>query len=146
MEITKRQIIKVHTLLNKEIEEHLKCDVVNIYTDGQYTSVKDLTFDQANRIIVDYGGQPEEKDIVLEHLKFGKLRRDNPQHRRIMAVLYQLNWTMKSRNMDKMILDVERFGEFVKTHSKAKKPVTQMTPSQCSNLIYQLESILTKKF
>ncbi|MGB1295762.1 MAG: hypothetical protein ACPG6V_09795 [Flavobacteriales bacterium] len=148
MKVTKTQIVKIHTTLNRNgFEPFEKKQIISSYTKSEdSTSTSDLTFDQANALLVKLGIEAEKENTVnYEHLNAGVINRENNQHRYIMSLLYQLKWVCQSKNQPRVILDRERFGRWLLTKTAEKKSLDKLSKTQTSKIISQLEIMLTKR-
>ncbi|MFD2566101.1 hypothetical protein [Pseudotenacibaculum haliotis] len=139
MNVTTNQIKKIHTLLSPEIkkDKEAKESVIIQYTrDQSKVSTKDLTFEQANDLIVDLGGYPE----VNEWAAF-KVAKDS--HRYILSLLQHSGWTYYSHRFNRTVADMNRFGEWLQSEkSPVKKPLVKQTPQETSKTIVALEGVL----
>ena len=142
------QLIRIHTLLKQENLMDVKPEIVKNYTTNGTASTKDLTFDQANRLIVNLGGKAIKDPNSAKHKYAGYLSLDNNQHKRILSLLFQLQCTKSSEKRHgevSLVVDTERFGKWVLKSTAEKKPIKELTPKQVSKVIYQLEIMLYKK-
>ncbi|MDK7675080.1 hypothetical protein [Weeksella virosa] len=100
-------------------------------------STKDLTEDEANGLLYLLGRA--NKSIHTYHAHFDY---SNGQHRYVLSLCYQLNWTVWSEKAKKMVVDQERLGKFIMSNkSPVRKPLSNMTKQELSKLIYVLEKL-----
>lgn len=109
-------------------------------SDVLKTSTNDLSFDQANKILVQLKVTP----VTKEKDNFELFDYKNTQHKRILSQMYTLGWTKKARN--KTIPDMSILAHFLKTKSPVKLPLNQMTPKQVSKLIFAIGEIIKSDF
>ncbi|MDB0603161.1 hypothetical protein PL373_18920 [Tenacibaculum maritimum] len=142
MKVLTAQIQYIHKLLPTVIKDdaYQKAMVVTRFTlDNTKKSTKELTFDQANRLIEHYGG----KAIKYDHWAY--LDFSNSQHSRMYSALMQLGWKNYSTEKTKYVADLVRFSEWLKSKkSPVQKKVKDMNPKECSKIISALESMLEK--
>ncbi len=136
--ITKEQIKVIHSILPVEIikDKTKKAAVVQWYTKCMsLKSTKDLTFDQANALIVDHGGVAFRKSD-----KYMQFNRSN-QHNKVLSLLHQLKWVKTAPN-GAIQADLEKLKLFLKSpRSPVKKPLIEMSPDEVTKLIHALTKI-----
>lgn len=111
--------------------------------DNSKTSLNDLTFDQANKIIQQQTGKTPQP---TKQVCWGKFDKTNPQHKVIMSLLYQAQWTQPSDKYGE-IPDIDRLGEFLKSDkSPVKKPLLKMETHELQKVITALSGIVKSKF
>lgn len=142
MQITKPQMQQLHALLPSVIKSNpqQKQLLVTKYTGNpKLKSTKDLSFDQANEIIKQYGGKP------LTYDNWAWFDSKKNQHRYILSLLNQLGWNKYDINLKRHTADLYRFSEWLKSNkSPVQLPLKKMTPKQTSIIISALESMLSK--
>lgn len=143
MKATPFQIQKLHAILPAAVknDQHQKEMLVTQYTNSPLLkSTKDLTFDQANELIVRYGG----KALHYDNWAFFDFK--NTQHRYMLSLLMQLDWSFYNHQQQKVTADLYRFSEWLKSEkSPVQKPLKEMSKTECSKILGALESMLTKK-
>ena len=126
----KREIWK---LCNKD--NAYKTEMVQaIAGDDSITEVDDLTFDQANNLINQLGGQAQ------SYKAFGYFDFNNSQHKYILSLCYQLQWTEKIGGKPRP--DIHKLGVFIAKRTKAKTPLQQQESNEVSDTILSLEAVL----
>lgn len=145
LSITKPQIKRIHHLLPPVIKNDRlqKKMVISRFTnDLKKTSVKDLSFDQANKVISKYGGKP------LQYENWGYFDAKNTQHRYILSLLIQLQWSYYDRQKEKTVPDIYKLSEWLKTAKKCpvRKPLKKMTTGEVSKVIHVLEKLIEWKY
>jgi hypothetical protein len=139
MNITKAQIQKIHGLLPAHIksDKELKESIIIEYTqDFSKYSTKDLTFEQANALIVDLGGKP----VYNEWAGFN-YKKDS--HRYILSLLQHAGWVRYDKQLKRHVADMNRFGQWLQgDNSPVKKPLNKQEKEEISKTIVALEGIL----
>lgn len=138
MKILNSQIKKIHTLLPPGIknDSDQKKNLIQQYTgDWKKTSTKDLTLDQANEIIIRFGGKP----ITYENWAFFDVKKN--RHLQILSLMHQIGWSVE-KVPGEHYADLYRLSEFLKSDkSPIKKPLNKMNDKELSKLIYVLKKI-----
>jgi len=139
MTILKSQIQRIHALLPAVIknDKEQKAQLVQQYTgDWSKTSTKDLTIEQANQIIVRFGGQP------IQYENWALFDATNGAHRNILSLCMQLRWQVYNADKQAYYADLYRLSEWLKSKkSPVKKPLKQMVKLELSKIIYALEKM-----
>ncbi len=139
MKILKSQIKKIHALLPPGIKNDpdQKKSLIQQYTsDWNKTSTKDLTLDQANEIIIRFGGKP----ITYENWAF--FDNTKASHRNILSLCSQMDWTVYNKDKDMYYADLYRLSEWLKSaKSPVKKPLQKMNKSEISKIIVALSNM-----
>lgn len=139
MIILKSQIQRIHALLPVVIknDKEQKAQLVQQYTgDWSKTSTKDLTIEQANQIIVRFGGQP------IQYENWALFDAKNGAHRNILSLCMQLGWQVYNADKKAYYADLYRLSEWLKSKkSPVKKPLKQMVKLELSKIIYALEKM-----
>ena len=139
MNIIKPQIQKIHGLLPVHVKSNkkLKESIVIEYTqDFSKYSTQDLTFEQANALIVDLGGKP----VYNEWTAFNNKKKS---HRYILSLLQHAGWVRYDKQLKRHVADMNRFGQWLQSeNSPVKKPLTLQTKEEVSKTITALEGIL----
>ncbi len=118
-----------------------KATLVHQFTNNwEKTSIKDLTFVEANHLIMRFGGVP----VKYEHWAYFDAKK--AQHRYILSLLLQLGWAHYNQAQKRHIADLYRFSEWLKSNkSPVQMPLKKMNAKQCSTIISALENITVKK-
>lgn len=116
--------------------------------DVSKISCNDLSFDQANAIIVHQLGLKSVTAVKEDTpLYWGFFDKDNQQHKFILSLLRQLNWTKLDTKYGRLA-DIERFGAWLQSDkSPVNKPLKAMDPkTEVKRIIVALESMISKKY
>lgn len=132
------QIKRIHGLLpahakkDPEAKEEI---IVEFTEDVNKTSVKDLTFSQANFLIMQLGGTPVQ--INRRYLQFDK---SSPKHMNILSLCHQYGWTVKKG--ERFIADMSKLGAWLQTKkAPVKKPIIDMKPEELNKTITALTNM-----
>jgi len=117
--------------------------VVFNFTHGRTTSTRELEPWEMAELIEKLGG-PKIKDS--DDYKWGMFDECNRQHRYILSLCYQYNWTTWSRKLGKQIADIERLGRWLKHYSAVKKPLAMQTGKELQRTVFQLEQMVVKQY
>jgi hypothetical protein len=144
MAITNQQIKVIHMLLPKEYiqDRDLKKDFVSQFTGNENkTSTKELSFRQANDMIICLGGKPPKYD------NWALFDYKNKQHLKVLSICQSIGWVKYNSTLKKNLADLMRLSEWLKSsRSPIKKPLKKMTSQEISRkLIPALEGILISK-
>ena len=134
-------------LARKRFTKEDRADLVLSYTKSlQKTSTKDLTFTQANHLIVSIGGTPSRQTKeVSENTKFGYFDIKNTQHRYLLSLCRQIGWIIFNKKLGYMVADIERLGSWLKTTGYLKKPLKKYESKELPKLVAQFEKLLTNQ-
>jgi len=112
--------------------------------DNEKISTNDLSFEQANKIITEAGGTPYSKKGKAENWAF--FDKDNGQHKYILSLCRQLNWTTPHERFGKVV-DLNRLSEWLKSsRSPVKKKLQKMDTVETSRIVAALEKMITKNY
>ena len=139
MEATKDQ--KKQIRANFKYDVNLKEEAVQWATkDNSKTSLNDLTFEQAARIIAGQTGKPIQKAPVSS---WGKFDKANAKHKLILSLLRTAGWVTIVPKYGK-VADIERFGNWLEfdVKSPVKKPLLKMEPHEVEKVIKALNGII----
>lgn len=137
--------------INKQDQNHKEELVQWATDDNSKTSCKDLTFDEANKILVHWFHiKPHRPEVDNEAMKYARFDKNNQQHKRILATLITIGW-WKSHPKWGKTADLERFGKWLmgqspKGQSPVKKPLMKMSTTEVSKVIGALDSMTIKKY
>lgn len=139
---SQKQIIHV-TAPTRDIKEELvqwACD------DNDKISCNDLTFDQANAILVKLGCKPHWAYKNPEHMQYAKFDKNNEQHKRVLSALMTLGWTTSHPKWGRTA-DLDRFGKWLMSDkSPVRKPLMKMVTTEVTTIINALDSMTSKHF
>jgi hypothetical protein len=144
IKITMNQRKRIFALLPtalKEDCEQRQMMVARYTKDSNRKSLNDLYFDEANKVIENYGG------IAFNYDNWAFFDSLISQHRKIMSVCHDLHWTIYSTEKQQYIVDLKSLSEFLKSKKcPVNKPLKVMDTKELSKVIYALEQIFTNKF
>ncbi|AWG24809.1 hypothetical protein [Flavobacterium kingsejongi] len=109
--------------------------------DNAKTSLNDLSFDQANQILIKQGEKPHTGE---NWAYFDAL---NPKHKKILSLMRELQWT-KPHPVHHEVPNMLLLSDFLKSDkSPVKKPLKEMIDNELSKIIKALQRIiLTTKY
>lgn len=134
-EKTQKQYIYKLCHFNKETKE---AAVLGI-TDGRTDSTTELSHAEANQLIASLGGKP------IPYDNWAWFDKTNTKHTYILSLCIQYGWRSPGTS-GKIIADLGRLSEWLKSHSPVKKPLKKMTPVEVSKVIAALEQMEIKKY
>lgn len=109
--------------------------------DVAKTSCNDLTFEQANKIIVKQGGNPHRVS------SWGFFDSTNQQHRQILSLCQQYGWTTKHAKTGRDIADMQKLANWLQFgKAPIKKPLKKMEPEELTKTINALNYMVGKKY
>lgn len=105
--------------------------------DVKKTSTNDLSFEQANKILLQLGLKPHKPDF------WAVFDTKNPRHRVIMSLMRQAQWT-KPHDRHGEVADMDRLDSYLKNDKRCpvKKPLQKMSPEELEKLIVALNGIV----
>jgi len=135
--ITKQQITDIRR--NCGWNEDIKEEWVQWVTgDSAITSLKAITFEQAEKILKQQTGVDQDKS------RFQRFDIKNGQHKYILSMCHTIGWT---KNKDgKVIADMEAFGYWLQTRSPIKLPLIDMGEKQTQKVIFAFEKVVKHQF
>lgn len=121
---------------NCGFNEDVKCELVQWVKDNNNeTSLNSLTFDEANKILVQQGDKPHKGE------KWANFDKANPKHRAILSLLYQAQWVTNYKG--KVVPDLDRFSAWLQSDkAPVREPLKKQTPQKLSKTIKALEGIV----
>lgn len=121
---------------NCGFNEEVKCELVQwVKNSNSETSLNSLTFDEANKILIQQG------DKAHKGAKWSNFDKTNPKHRAILSLLYQAQWTANYKG--KEVPDLDRFSAFLQSEkAPVRKPLKSQTHLELSKTIKALEGIV----
>lgn len=138
MQATKEQkrAIAMNTA-NKDIKEEF---VQWATKDVKKTSTNDLTFEEANKILVQIGQKPHKAE------NWAIFDKNNPKHRTVLSLMRQAQW-VKPHNRHGEVADLERLDAFLKSNkSPVKKPLNYMQPEELEKIIKAFKGIVKHRY
>lgn len=137
----RKTIFKLLPALLKTDCQQRSLMVARYTKDPAKKSVNDLTFDQANEVIKNYGGKP----FKIEN--WAMFDYTNAQHRKVLSVCHVLDWTIYDTDKQKWLVNVNTLSDWLKSkRSPVNKPLNKMNPEELSKVIFALERIFEKQF
>lgn len=121
---------------NCGFNEEVKCELVQwVKDDNAQTSLNSLTFDEANKILVQQGDKPHKGE------KWANFDKANSKHRAVLSLLYQAQWVNYYKG--KEVPDLDRFSAWLQSEkAPVRKPLLQQNPFELSKTIKALEGIV----
>lgn len=150
---TKPQISKLHVLLNNMGLLDQKADIVFNITDGRTISSKELTIDEARRLITnltEYDPNERLKSLIFSlAYQAGIIYGSSPDDKKMNAA--KLNLFLKERGAVKLELNQMHYTDLVKTHRQFEAIVKSVKKGNDSkeaakavkNLLNEFEQIHT---
>lgn len=137
-----KKLIHINTP-NRSIKELM---VQSATGDPSKTSCNDLSFTQANKILIKLGKKPVAARSEDHPLYWGYFDRSKSSHLKIQSLLHQLSWTTPNTRYGR-VPDLERFGNWLQSDkAPVQKPLKRMNPQECTKTIVALEGIIKSKY
>lgn len=119
---------------------------------NEKTSLNDLSFEQADRIIKFQLGITDFKSAITETDKkevrtenWGLFDKNNSKHKYILSLLRQLGLTIEVKGRD--VADINKLSEWLKSErSPVQKPLQKMNSVELSKIIGALEGMMKKRY
>lgn len=146
MEATKQQKFRIRK--NCGFDIGIKEELVQWATsDNSKTSLNDLSFEQAQKILsVQEGGRKYvdgNKEQKTEN--WGLFDKDNSKHKYILSLLRQLRLTVEVKGRD--VADINKLSKWLKSErSPVQKPLKKMNSIELSKVIGALEGMMQKRY
>lgn len=120
---------------NCGFNEEVKAELVQwVKKDNAKTSLNELSFDEANQILIQQGDKPH------RGLKWANFDKNNPKHKVILSLLYQGEWLTNYKG--KVVPDLDRLSEWLQTKAPVKKPLKKMDDKELEKIIKALTKIV----
>lgn len=135
---TKEQKKIIHTVVHKTIKE----ETVQWATDdNSKTSCNDLTFEQANKILVQFNCTPHKPKFLAT---FDKA---NPRHKFLLSLVINFGWWRSSAQYGK-VANLDKLNDWMRSNlcPVQDTPLMKMTDAELSKVIGAFESMVRKKF
>jgi len=138
--ITPRQISQLQTICSgKFSDREERLEALSEMVGSELTSIKDLSSLQADELIHFFN-----TGKTLDHTAWGYFDARNSQHKTVLSLCHQLGWVQEDKPE---FVDLHRLGGFLKSDKcPVNFPLKEMSPAQCSKLIYVLQKIVQSKF
>lgn len=131
--ITKDQIKDIMRDISYNVE--LKDELVQWVRNDNETSLKSLTFEQGNKILVTRNLKPHKGE------KWANFDKTNPKHRAILSLLYQGQWVINYKG--KEVPDLDRLSKWLQSEkAPVSKPLIKQNPLELSKTIKALEGVV----
>lgn len=135
---TKQQKKIIHTVVPKPIKE----EIVQWATgDVKKTSCNDLSFEQANAILVKFKCKPHKQQFLA---RFDK---HNPRHKFLLSLVINFGWWRNDPQHGK-VANLDKLDEWMKSSlcPVQSTPLLKMTNEELSKVIAAFENMVRKKF
>ncbi|MHC5309115.1 hypothetical protein ACYSNM_03390 [Myroides sp. LJL116] len=128
---------------NCKFDVNIKEELVQWATsDNNKTSLNDLSFDQANKILVAQGAKSVKANADNS---WGYFDNNNSKHKYILSLLRQLGMVTEVKGRD--VADINKLGQWLKSdRSPVQKPLKKMNQLELSRVISALEKMVQKKW
>lgn len=144
MEATKEQkkVIRRNCKYDVNIKEEL---VQWVTEDNSKTSLNDLSYEQAEKILRIQEGRQEAGKREQRTDNWGMFDKSNSKHRYVLSLLRQLGMVKEVKGRD--VADIDKLSEWLKSNrSPVQKPLKKMSALEVSKVIGALESIVQKRW
>lgn len=139
--ITKFQINRIMNNCAYQVET--KNEYVQWVTgDVNRTSLKSITHDEAIRILHRQMGT---NPINEQSENWAKFDKNNKQHKVILSLLHQAQWTRHKENYGE-VPDMDKLSHFLQTNSPVKKKLLDMDAIEIQKLIKALKGVIKSTF
>jgi hypothetical protein len=133
-----KQLIHLNTP-NRDIKEEF---VQWATGDVNKTSTNDLSFEQANAILVKLGKKPLRPTKEDSPYYWGMFDRLNHQHAKVLSYLHQLQWTKPDPKYGR-VPDIERLGQWLQSkRCPVNKPLKKMDSKELNKIFTALKGII----
>jgi len=133
MTATKAQKLAIRR--NSGFNEYVKSELVQwVKKDDAKTSLNELTFEEANLILMKQG------DKIHAAEKWANFNKNNAKHLLILSLLYQAQWVCNYQG--KEVPDLDRLSKWLQTKSPVKKPLNKMNENEIEKVIYAVTNIV----
>lgn len=122
------QLARIHVLLNKIGRMSHKADYVIDVTNGREHSTKELTFDEANKMIAILDA--EEKQLFAE-----RANSENTMRRKIISCFREMGYVKGGK------ADMQRIYAWVLKYGYLHKSLNQYTGTELPKLVTQVEFV-----
>lgn len=137
--ITPAQLKKIQTMFTRiGFDKEDKMDVISNLTNGRATSTKDITFNEATRLIIHFSGKSESQKAVKRD-DTRKEARD--MVRCIYRIAYDIGMCYGDTPEDKL-MNCAKINKFCRERGTVKKNITEMTLPELKKTKKQFEAIL----
>jgi len=125
---------------NSGFKEDIKSEWVQwVKQDVSKTSLNDLTFEEANTILVQQGDKPHKGE------NWAWFDKNNGKHKKVLSLLHEAGLTVQSKGQK--VADTDWLSNFLKSaKSPVKKPLKEMANFELEKLIKSLENIVKSRW
>lgn len=140
MNATKDQKIAIRR--NAKFNEDIKQEWVQWATeDTSKTSLNDLTFEQAEKILAQQTGTP-----AAPSENWARFDKNNSRHKLILSLLRQAQWVTTHPTLG-TVADLDRLSAWLKSDkSPVKKKLMSMKPAEVEKIIKALSGIVASTY
>lgn len=136
--VTQAQIKAIQSILSKRgFDSEMRHDLVEGFTSGRTRSTKDLSFDEARKLI----------EVLMREDQ----ARINAESKRLLASIYKLSFDIDFLNKgfdnssdEDRAMNIAKINKFCRERGKFKKNVSQMSLSELKETKTQFEAISRK--
>ena len=127
---------KLHLLLNKAGLMEEKPELVSFYTNGRTSSSRELSFQEAEKLIRYLESITQGKTAPTPADKADKMRK------KVISVCYELGWIEPSDEPEERRINMAVIDSFLKQRGYLKKPLNDFTEKELPRLVTQFKQIL----
>lgn len=139
--ITPAQLKKIQTMFTRiGFEKEDKMNLIGRLTDGRATSTKDITFDEATRLINHLTGKSESQ-------RTSGWRDNQEEARKVVSCIYRIAYDIGmcyGDTPEDKLMNCAKINRFCRERGTVKKNISQMTLQELRKTRRQFESILRK--
>lgn len=117
-----------------------KAEIVSFITDGRTSSSKELTYQEALKLI-----HHLEEKLGQDAKKFkpaSDSKRADNMRKNIIAICYELGWITNSEDLEEKKMNMAVIDSFLKSRGYLKKPLMEFTIKELPKLVTQFNQIL----
>lgn len=137
--ITSAQLKKIQTMFTRiGFDKEDKVDTITRLTGGRATSTKDITFDEAIRLINHLSGK-------VEPQKIAKKKEDEEEARKIVGCIYRIaceTGMCYGDTLEDKKMNIAKINKFCRERGTVKKNVSEMTLAELKKTRKQFEAML----
>ena len=123
----------------KKYEDEWRSLIADFTGSTKKTSVKDLTFEQANELIHRLGGR------TFTDLNWAIFEKTNRQHLQVLSLAHQLGW-VRHHYLHGQVVDLHHLSNWLKSkRCPVSKPLKQMNKAELSRIINAMEFMISKR-
>ncbi|MGV3588116.1 MAG: phage protein GemA/Gp16 family protein [Adhaeribacter sp.] len=126
---------RLHLLLGKAGLMDEKPELVSFYTNGRTTSSRELTYQEADKLI-------KYLESITQSKQKATAESADKMRKNIIAICYELGWIEPSDNPEERKINMAAIDSFIKQRGYLKKPLNDFTPKELPKLVSQFKQIL----